>query len=1073
MGFLPRSLTNTSDKLKLNNRAQTYSVTVAPTNPDFTNAAASAHTQTPDEISAAFGTSLTDGLSLRESSRRLETYGENILKGGAGVSAWRVLVGQLANALTIVLLAALALSFGVQDFIEGAVIAAVIVLNTTVGFFQEYRAEKTMESLRQLSSPTALVVRNGESSHIPAKNVVPGDVVMIKTGDVVPCDLRLVSVSNLEVSEQLLTGESIPVAKSIDDMEDTLLDMPIGDRVNLCYSSTVVTKGRGVGVTIGTGMTTQIGRIAEAMSNNPSGKDDGSASLGAKVWNSVLEFLGIRGGTPLQIKLSKLAFVLFGCAIILAIIVFGVAKFDVDNEVVLYAIATAIAIIPESLVAVLTLTMAVGTRRMASEHVIVRKLDALENLGGVTDICSDKTGTLTLGQMSVRSFWLGGDAGKTVDYSAETGSNAIEPFGAVYQGSKDIEKANALEPGNLDEGLAQAVRAAALCNIATIHKNLKGEWKSTGDPTEVALQVFATKLGYGQPSLTIQEASNRSTSQVDVSSGSDTVEKVHFADGANAAEKAPRDLTDFKGDKRFKFLVEFPFSSSVKKMSSVYYDTKKQEAVIMSKGAVERILECCISYIPNPLGAPQTSAPITDSVRSSFIAKAEELASDGLRVIALAQRSADPDTVDEIAREDAEKDLTILGLAGIFDPPRPETVGAVRACKAAGIVVHMLTGDHITTAKAIAEAVEIIQPDAPKSAVMTATEFDRLSEAEIDALPELPLVVARCAPETKVRMIQAGKRRGKHMAMTGDGVNDSPALKLAPVGIAMGMAGSDVAKDASDLVLTDDNFDSIRAAITEGRRIFTNIQRFVLHLLTTNVAEVLLLIIGLAFIDEDGKSVFPLSPIGVLWVNMLTSSPPAFGLGLEAAYPDLMLRPPHSTKTGVFTWPIIVDTMVYGVIMGATCLLSFVIVVYGVGNGDLFTQCNHSSSDGCNLVFRARSTVFATLIFQILLYALELKSFDRSLFSLTPGRKFYKDLWSNKVLLFSSIGGMMTVVLPIYIPSFNSRVFYQAPIGWEWGLVVGMSLAFVVGCELWKLARPLVLKQWIVIPRVPVQDDVA
>lgn len=1077
MGFLPRSLTNTSDKLKLNNRAQTYSVTVAPTNPDFTNAAASAHTQTPDEISTAFGTSLTDGLSIRESGRRLETYGENLLKGGAGVSAWRVLVGQLANALTIVLLAALALSFGVQDFIEGAVIAAVIVLNTTVGFFQEYRAEKTMESLRQLSSPTALVIRNGESSHVPAKNVVPGDVVMIKTGDVVPCDLRLVSVSNLEVSEQLLTGESVPVAKSVDDMEDTLLDMPIGDRVNLCYSSTVVTKGRGVGVTIGTGMTTQIGRIAEAMSNNPSGKDEGSTSLGAKVWNSILEFLGVRGGTPLQIKLSKLAFVLFGCAIILAIIVFGVAKFKIDNEVVLYAIATAIAIIPESLVAVLTLTMAVGTRRMASEHVIVRKLDALENLGGVTDICSDKTGTLTLGQMSVRSFWLGGDASKTVDYSAETGSNAIEPFGTVYQGSEDSEKAIVLEPGKLDEGLAQAVRAAALCNIATIQKNLKGEWKSTGDPTEVALQVFATKLGYGQPSLTVQDASKRSTSQVDISGGSETAEKVHFADGENAPEKefkeVPRDLSEFKGDKRFKFQIEFPFSSTVKKMSSVYYDTKKKEAVIMSKGAVERILECCTSYIPNPLGAPETSAPLTDAVRASFIDKAEELASEGLRVIALAQRSADPDTVDEIAREDAEKDLTILALAGIFDPPRPETVGAVRACKAAGIVVHMLTGDHITTAKAIAEAVEIIQPDAPKSAVMTATEFDRLSEAEIDALPELPLVVARCAPETKVRMIQAGKRRGKHMAMTGDGVNDSPALKLAPVGIAMGMAGSDVAKDASDLVLTDDNFDSIRAAITEGRRIFTNIQRFVLHLLTTNVAEVLLLIIGLAFIDKDGKSVFPLSPIGVLWVNMLTSSPPAFGLGLEAAYPDLMLRPPHSTKTGVFTWPIIVDTMVYGVIMGATCLLNFVIVIYGVGNGDLFTQCNHSSSDGCNLVFRARSTVFATLIFQILLYALELKSFDRSLFSLTPGRKFYKDLWSNKVLLFSSVGGMMTVVLPIYIPSFNSRVFYQAPIGWEWGLVVGMSLAFVVGCELWKLVRPLALKRWIVIPKVPIQDDVA
>ncbi|KAF9052377.1 potassium/sodium eff [Hymenopellis radicata] len=1048
MGF-PRSFTNSSDKLKLNNRATTYSVTVPPSNPDFSNVAAAAHTHTVDEIATSMGTSKTDGLSKNEAHRRLEQHGENLLKGRAGVSAWRVLVGQLANALTLVLLAALALSFGVQDFIEGAVIAAVIVLNTTVGFFQEYRAEKTMESLRQLSSPTATVIRNGESIHVPAKTVVPGDVIMIKDGDVVPSDIRLLSVSNLEVSEQLLTGESVPVAKDVEPLEDSLLEMPIGDRVNLCYSSTVVTKGRGVGVTIGTGMSTQIGRIAEAMTKKPAEQGGARTSLGPRIWNNVLEFLGIRGGTPLQMKLSKLAFVLFGCAILLVLVVFAAAKMRINNEVVLYAIATAIAIIPESLVAVLTLTMAVGTRVMAAQHVIVRKLDALENLGGVTDICSDKTGTLTLGQMSVRTFWLGGDAQHAVTYSAETGSNAVEPTGSVYEGVG--EKRSLLDVDNLDEGLSQAVRAAALCNVASIQKNLKGEWKSRGDPTEVALQVFATKLGLGQPTLTAASSSK----EVDEDSEpGDTakIEKVHFSDDAA------------KSDKRFQFQIEFPFSSSVKKMSSIYYDKKTKGSVVFSKGAVERILECCVSYIPDPIEAPQVSSSLTEAVKHDILTKAEDLASGGLRVIALGQRTLSLDTVANITREETEQSLTFVALAGIFDPPRPESVTAVRACRTAGIVVHMLTGDHITTAKAIAESVEILTPDAPKSAVMTAIEFDRLSDQEVDELPELPLVVARCSPETKVRMIQAGKRRGKHMAMTGDGVNDSPALKLAPVGIAMGMAGSDVAKDASDLVLTDDNFDSIRAAITEGRRIFTNIQRFVLHLLTTNVAEVLLLIIGLSFIDEDGRSVFPLSPLGVLWVNMLTSSPPAFGLGLEAAYPDLMQRPPHSVKEGIFTWPVIIDTMVYGTIMGATCLLSFVIVVYGHGNGDLFRECNHSATDGCSLVFRGRSTVFATLIFQILLYALELKSFDRSLFSLTPGRAFYKDLWANKVLFFSVVGGMATVVLPIYIPSFNTRVFYQQPIGWEWGIVIGMTVIFIVGCELWKLMRPALLKKWLYIP---------
>lgn len=1048
MGIRFFSNTN-SDKLKLSSRTNTnYSVTVPPTNPNFSNVASSAHTFTIEELVSEIGTSRTDGLLQNEAHRRLERYGENLLKGRTGVSAWRVLVGQLANALTLVLLAALALSFGVQDFIEGAVIAAVIVLNTTVGFFQEYRAEKTMESLRQLSSPTALVIRNGESLHVPAKTVVPGDVVMIKDGDVVPSDLRLISTSNLEVSEQLLTGESVPAAKDIEDIDDPQLEMSIGDRLNLCYSSTVVTKGRGVGITIGTGMNTQIGRIAEAMNQSPTGKRDATAPLGFRIWDNILHFLGIRGGTPLKMKLSKLAFILFGCAILLAIIVFSAAKFDINNEVVLYAIATAIAIIPESLVAVLTLTMAVGTRKMASENVIVRKLDALENLGGVTDIYSDKTGTLTLGQMSVRTFWLGGLGSDSATYSAETGHSAIEPVGTVRQG-KD-EKSSIVEAGKLDEGFAQAVRTAALCNVSSIRMNLKGEWKSTGDPTEVALQVFATKLGLGQPSLTAGSSVSSSRSIVE-QGDAEHAEKIRFADD------------EAKSNKRFKFLVEFPFSSSIKRMSTIYYDTEQQATIVMCKGAVERILDSCVDYVPSPLTKPRDTSTLTEDVKRTFLVKAEELASEGLRVIALAQRTIDCSNVQNISREDAEKDLTFMALAGIFDPPRPETAGAVRACRAAGIIVHMLTGDHITTAKAIAESVEIITPDAPKNAVMTAIEFDRLTDDEIDALPELPLVIARCAPETKVRMIQAGKRRGKHMSMTGDGVNDSPALKLAPVGIAMGMAGSDVAKDASDLVLTDDNFDSIRAAITEGRRIFTNIQRFVLHLLTTNVAEVVLLIVGLCFIDEDGRSVFPLSPLAVLWVNMLTSSPPAFGLGLEAAYPDLMQRPPHSVKDGVFTWPIIIDTMVYGVIMGATCLLSFVIVVYGNGNDDLYRECNHAASEGCNLVFRARSTVFATLIFQILLYALELKSFDRSLFSLTPGRAFYKDLWANKVLLISVVGGMITVVLPIYIPGFNSSVFYQRGISWEWGIVFGMTLIFLIGCELWKMARRPLLKRWLYI----------
>lgn len=1031
--------------LKLTSRTNTaFSVTVPPKNPDFSSLGPTAHTLTVQQLAEDLGTSPVDGLSKNEAARRLESCGPNVLDGDDGVSAMEVLIKQLVNSLTLVLFAALALSFGVKNFIEGAVIAAVIFLNTTVGFFQEYRAEKTMDSLRQLSSPTALVIRNGESTAIPAQRVVPGDVVMIKTGDVISADMRLISVSNLEVSEQLLTGESVPVAKTVETFEEQESDMPIGDRINLCYSSTIVTKGRGTGIVISTGMETQIGRIAEAISGKKTNaaEDPNPKPFWKRVIDKLGRWLGLTSGTPLQMKLGRLAFLLFGCGIVLILIVFGVARFKIDDAVVLYAISCAIAIIPESLIAVLTLTMAVGTRGMAKEHVIVRKLDALENLGGVTDICSDKTGTLTLGKMSVHRLWLAGDIDKAVDYVAETTQDALDPSTGDIRKESDN---SVLVPGKINEGLSQAVRIAALCNVATVHKNLKGEWKSTGDPTEVALQVFATKLGLGRPTLTADALEPEPTH-------TPALGKIIIEDSDKVRRQDHKPLP-----KRFELKVEFPFSSELKRMSTIYLDTQENQVISLTKGAVERILDSSISYIPSPETDPSTTAPLTEAIKNAFLVKAEELASQGLRVIGMAQRTFPTLSIDGITREDAEKDFTFLALAGIFDPPRPETLGAVRACKEAGIVVHMLTGDHLTTACAIAESVEIIRPNAPKNAVMTATEFDKLTDAEIDALPELPLVIARCTPETKVRMIHAGKRRGKHMSMSGDGVNDSPALKLAPVGIAMGMAGSDVAKEASDLVLTDDNFDSIRVAVREGRRLFINIQRFILHLLTTNVAEVVLLIVGLCFVDDDGASVFPLSPIAVLWVNMLTSSPPAFGLGLEKATPNLMKTPPHSVKDGVFSWPVIIDCFAYGIVMGGTSLSSFVIVLYGVGDGTLAHGCNHALENGCSTVFRARSTVFATLIFQILLYALELKSLDRSMFSITPGRPFYKDMWANQVLLWSVVGGMISVVLPIYIPGFNHRVFYQKPISWEWGIVVGMSLVFVLWCEIWKLCfrKPL------------------
>ncbi|KXN83707.1 Calcium-transporting ATPase 3 [Leucoagaricus sp. SymC.cos] len=476
--------------LKFNSQTNTtISVTVLPNNPDFKSVIPITHTLT--QIIEDLGAFANDSLSKNEVLRRLESCDEILLQGEGGVSALRVLIGQLANALTLVLIAALDLSFGIQDFVEEAVVTVVIVLNTTVGFLQEYRAEKTMDSLRQLSSPSAFVIHNGEGIAVPAKDVVSRDII--------PADLHLITASNLEVPEQLLTGESAPVAKMIESSKNKGVETPIGGPLNLCYVSTVVTKGRATGIVIATGMDTQIGRIATAISGKNRLTDSPEEDR-HPFWRRTIErlaiWLGLRSGTPLQIKLNKLAYILFSCAVILAIIVFSVARWHISDEVVLYSIATAIAIILEPFIAVLTLTMAVGTRKMTKEHMIVRKLDALENLGGVTDICSDKTGTLTLGQMSVRKFYLATAPEVRADFTAETNSDALKPVG---ENRRDND-ASILDPASLSEGLAQAVRAVALCNIATIRKNLKGERKSTGDPTEVPLQVFATKLKLGRPS---------------------------------------------------------------------------------------------------------------------------------------------------------------------------------------------------------------------------------------------------------------------------------------------------------------------------------------------------------------------------------------------------------------------------------------------------------------------------------------------------------------------------------------------------------------------------------------------
>lgn len=694
---------------------------------------------------------------------------------------------------------------------------------------------------------------------------------------------RLVEAFNFETDEALLTGESLPVQKEADTVFDP--DTGPGDRLNIAYSSSTVSRGRARGVVVGTGMKTEIGAIAAALrggnfkrrpvKRGPHGETKKRWYIQAwtlTTTDAIGRFLGINVGTPLQRKLSKLALLLFGIAVVFAIVVAAANDFRGDNEVIIYAVATGLAMIPACLVVVLTITMAVGTKQMVKRNVIVRKLDSLEALGAVTNICSDKTGTLTQGRMVAKRAWIPSVGTYSVGSSNEPlnpleGDLSLVPEPPIKLGS-DV-KGDPARPEDLlkdNQFLQSFLNVAAMANLAHIHQSANGEWQARGEPTDIAIQVFASRFDWGLDRWT----------------------------------KGEKPIWEQK--------AEYPFDSSVKKMSVIFAKRESEvpsPEMIFTKGAVERVLEGCTTITWKAGSSP---VPLDDDIRDEILQNMEALAKEGLRVLALAGREHHPGSESKegnepAPREEIEKDLTFYGLIGLYDPPRPETAGAIAQCYKAGISVHMVTGDHAGTARAIAAQVGIIPAnmdmlakDVAEAMVMTAGEFDKLSEDEIDNLPTLPLVIARCAPNTKVRMIDALHRRGRYVAMTGDGVNDSPSLKRADVGIAMGQNGSDVAKDASELVLTDDNFASIINGIEEGRRIFDNIQKFVLHLLAENVALALTLLIGLVFKDSLNQSVFPIAPVEIIWIIMITSGLPDMGLGMEVASPEVMDRPPQSVS---------------------------------------------------------------------------------------------------------------------------------------------------------------------------------
>ncbi|CDZ97841.1 calcium-transporting atpase 3 [Phaffia rhodozyma] len=1047
-----------------------------------------AHITLAEDLIHALESNIQSGLHESKVKELQAVYGPNQIKPPKPPSATKLLLRQVANAMTIVLLMSMAVSFGTQDWIEAGVIAALVILNVSVGFSQEWKAEKTVAALSSVGSPVAEVIRNkngrdGIASIIQVEEVVPGDIILLKNGDVVPADARVLPeyVSSLETDEALLTGESLPVGKKADILD--VPDCPVGDRKNMVFSGSTVTKGRARCLVTGTGMNTELGKIAEAMERKETIKDKGWRAK----WYKFKVIMGTAGTSKLQIKLNKLAYILLGWALLLAFIVVASTGFsDIPFSIATYAVATAVSILPASLIAVVSLTLSNAAQELSKRNALVRRMDAIESLSTVTDICSDKTGTITVGKMVVKKAWIPAESSFQADkssslidttrgqaYTAESGSDPFYPRGLVRalpripsrkntQSSSDtqlqlsnddddddeMDSEDIVRISEIEENFKNLVLCASLCNMAVIHKGDEGKWQASGDATEIALQVFAHKLGMGKPHMTHKRH-----------------DKSHHHDelmlntlDSRTDETLKNHPTQVPGN--YSMVIEHPFDSTVKRMSTAWKfealnaEESTQDMFIFMKGAVERVLDRC-AFIGL---SPENQVKLTDENRQQIIHRMDKLAAEGLRVLALSGKLvpiAREAEIKAMPRDELETGVCFLGLAGIYDPPRPQSKGAVLDAIKAGITPRMLTGDHPATATAISKAVGILNETSPQNCVMTGQQFDALTEDQIDALPELPLVVARCAPDTKVRMVEAIHRRSKFgmqctTIMTGDGVNDCPALKRADVGFAMGEAGSDVAKGAAEVVLADDNFATIIRAIRKGRGVLTNLSKFLLFLLSGNIAEVLVLLVGLAFKDPTGNSVYPLSPVAALFINTICAGPPALALGLEPTAKDAMLRNPGDFRT-IFTTFWWLDLFFYGFLIGGLTIVNFVIVVWGTvlngGKGQIGLECNdgHYNASQCQNIFHGRSAAFSTLMLLAMVHSLECKSLEKSIFQMK--------LTDNKILLWS-VGICSLVVFPIvYIPVINDYVFQIVGMGWEWGIVFGALVVYLLATEMWKLSR--------------------
>jgi Ca2+-transporting ATPase len=889
---------------------------------------ASVHRIPAKEVLELLDVDPSKGLDVLEIRARQERFGLNILPTAAELGPWMRFLLQFHQPLVYILLAASAVTFVLHEWVDAGVIFGVVLVNAIVGFLQESKAAKALEALAKTTHTDARVLRAGEVRIVPSDQLVPGDIVLLQSGDKVPADLRLFQCRDLQIDESMLTGESAPVEKLTDVLDE---QTPLADRRNLAFSSALVTYGQGRGVVFATGADTEVGRISKLISTA-----------------DILE-------TPLTRKIARFSRVLLGVILALAAATFviGVARGEGVIDIFLAAVAMAVGAIPEGLPAAVTITLAIGVARMARRRAIIRKLPAVETLGSTTTICSDKTGTLTLNQMTVRNIWAGAIAYR-VSGTGYVPQGDIEPLEANFR----QVKTNAARDQCLLVGL--------LCNdSATFEEN--GHWEIQGDPTEAALIVSARKAGF---------------------------------DPRHAHERHRR-------------IDSIPFESQYQYMATLHDEPETGARLIAVKGAVEVIAARCRAM----LDAAGQSQPLDLPAIQQAL---DSMAASGERVLAFAVREVPPET-PAISHDDI-RDLVFLGLQGMIDPPRPDAIAAVAACRSAGIRVKMITGDHAATAGAIAQQIGLVSASHlgdEKPLVLTSTDLAGLSDEELIDAAEGTAVFARVTPEQKLRLVRALQARGHIVAMTGDGVNDAPALKQADIGIAMGRGGTEVAKEAADMVLTDDNFATIEAAVEEGRGVFDNLTKFIVWTLPTNAGEGLVILASILM-----GVALPIYPVQILWINMTTAILLGLTLAFEPKEADIMRRPPRDPARPIITWKLMLRILLVSLIMLVGAFGSFEWANARYGN-----------------VRAARTTAVNVFVFTEMFYLFNCRSLRKSMFQIG----LFSNLW-----IFAGVGAMILLqLLFTYVPLMNA-MFHSAPIGWDawWRiLATGLAAYLIMGFE--------------------------